>query len=242
MGRFANSGARRSSSVTCDASKVTSNPSRLATLSLAGIALRVAILGGVVVLASWGAHLAKDALNLTHWSMTGEHMQRMLALAFLAYIALLAVPFVPGAEIGIAMLTAFGAAIAPLIYAATVAAMMLAYTLGRLMPAGTLVRLLHGLRLRRAGDLVARAAGLPPQERLMMLLDGAPPRTIGLALRHRYLALALIVNVPGNSVIGGGGGIMMMAGLSRIFSPVQTLVAVAIAVSPVPLAVMFLGA
>ncbi|MCO6746545.1 hypothetical protein KQH42_30565, partial [Streptomyces sp. CHA1] len=56
-----------------------------------------------------------------------------------------------------------------------------------------------------------------------------------------YVALALAVNTPGNSIIGGGGGIMMMAGLSGIFSPLATFLTVTIAVSPVPLAVVFLG-
>jgi hypothetical protein len=55
-------------------------------------------------------------------------------VGLVAYIGLLAIPFVPGAEIGIAMLTAFGAAIAPLVYVATVAAMMLSYTMGRILP------------------------------------------------------------------------------------------------------------
>jgi len=61
-------------------------------------------------------------------------------------------------------------------------------------------------------------------------------------LRHRYVALAVIVNVPGNAMIGGGGGIMMMAGMSGIFAPVQTFLAIAIAVSPVPVTVLLLGA
>jgi hypothetical protein len=63
--------------------------------------------------------------------------------------------------------------------------------------------------------------------------------TIG--LRYRYVALALAVNTPGNSVIGGGGGIMMIAGLSGLFTPAATFLTVAVAVSPVPLAMMFLG-
>ena len=50
------------------------------------------------------------------------------------------------------------------------------------------------------------------------------------------------MNVPGNAVIGGGGGIMMMAGLSGIFAPLPTVLAVMLAVSPVPLAVMLFGA
>ena len=82
---------------------------------------------------------------------------------------------------------------------------------------------------------------LSPQDRLALLLDGQPKRALGLALRYRYLALAFAVNTPGNSIIGGGGGIMMMAGLSGIFSPLATFLTIAVAVSPVPLAMMFLG-
>ena len=75
-----------------------------------------------------------------------------------------------------------------------------------------------------------------------MLLEEAPPNTVSLVLRRRYVALAIAVNVPGNAIIGGGGGIMMMAGLSGIFAPVPTLIAILIGVSPVPLVVFFFGA
>ena len=60
-------------------------------------------------------------------------------------------------------------------------------------------------------------------------------------MRHFHVALALAVNAPSNSIIGGGGGIVMMAGPSGIFLPLATFLTVMIAVSPVPLAVMFLG-
>ena len=213
-----------------------------AGFSATGVALRVLVLLAIVVLATWAAHLLKDALNLTIMPTNEQQVHRTLMLGAVAYVGLLAIPFVPGAEVGIAMLTAFGAAIAPLVYVATVAAMMLSYTLGRFLPGTTLARLLGLLRLRKAADLVARASVLPPDERLALLLEGAPPKTVGLALRHRYIALAVIVNVPGNAMIGGGGGIMMMAGMSGIFAPVQTLLAIAIAVSPVPIMVMLLGA
>lgn len=162
-------------------------------------------------------------------------------LGSVAYIGLLAMPFVPGAEIGMAMLTAFGAGIAPLIYSATVLAMLLAYALGRFIPVGVLATLLSFLRMRRAAELVLRAAPLARQERLALLLKGAPPRVVALALRHRYIALALSVNVPGNAIIGGGGGIMMLAGMSGIFAPLPTTLSIMIAVSPVPIAVMLIG-
>jgi hypothetical protein len=205
------------------------------------IVLRVVILIAVLVLATWGAHAIRDALNLQIRPDNEQQVHRLIMLGAVAYIGLLALPFVPGAEIGLAMLAAFGAAIAPLIYICTVAAMMLAYTAGRVLPIEALRRVLSTLRMHRAASLVGRAAPLSGNERLAMLLDGQSARTMRLAIRYRYVALALAVNTPGNSVIGGGGGIMLMAGLSGLFSPFAILATIALAVSPVPLAMVFLG-
>jgi len=206
------------------------------------IALRFILLIAFVLAATWAVHLIRDALDLTIMPINEQWVHRAVMLGTVAYIGLLALPFVPGAEIGVAMLSAFGAAIAPLVYAATVVSMMLAYTVGRLLPITLLARQLAFLRMRRAAELVTRAAPLAREERLALLLDGAPPRTVGLALRHRYIALALSVNIPGNVVIGGGGGIMLMAGMSGLFTPLMTLLAIAVAVAPVPLAIMVFGA
>jgi hypothetical protein len=205
------------------------------------IFLRVAVLIAVLVLATWGAHAIRDALNLQIRPDNEQQVHRLIMLGAAAYVGLLALPFVPGAEIGLAMLAAFGAAIAPLIYVCTVASMMLAYTVGRVLPIEALRRTLSALRMRRAAALVGRAAPLSGEERLMMLLDGQSARMLRLAVRYRYVALALAVNTPGNSVIGGGGGIMLMAGLSGLFSPMAVFATIALAVSPVPLAMVFLG-
>jgi len=220
-------------------SKATHPPSGPGPLS---IALRIILLIAFVLAASWGVHMIRDALDLTIMPINEQQVHRAVMLGTVAYIGLLALPFVPGAEIGIAMLTAFGAAIAPLVYAATVVSMMLAYTVGRLLPIALLARLLAFLRMRRAADLVTRAAPLAREARLGLLLDGAPPRMLDLAVRHRYIALALSVNIPGNAVIGGGGGIMLVAGMSGLFTPLPTLLAIALAVAPVPLAIMVFGA
>lgn len=206
-----------------------------------GIALRVAALLAFVVAATWASHMIRESLDLQIRPENEQQVHRAIMLGAVAYVALLTLPFVPGAEIGIAMLTAFGAAIAPLIYVATVLAMLLAFAVGRLIPVGVLARLLSLLRLHRAANLVARTAPLSQEQRVALLLDGAPPRLIALALRHRYIALALSVNVPGNAIVGGGGGIMMLAGMSGLFAPLPTALAVMIAVSPVPIAVMLIG-
>ena len=207
----------------------------------AAIVLRIVVLIAVLVLATWGVHLIRDALDLQIRPDNEQQVHRAIMFGALAYIGLLALPFVPGAEIGLAMLTAFGPAIAPLIYVCTVASMTFAFTVGRFIPIGALESVLSLLRMRRAAALVARAAPLSQEERLAMLLDGQSKRAVSLALRYRYVALALAVNTPGNSMIGGGGGIMIMAGLRGLFSPLSTFLTVALAVSPVPLAVMFLG-
>jgi hypothetical protein len=54
-------------------------------------------------------------------------------------------------------------------------------------------------------------------------------------LRYRYLALALAVNLPGNVILCGGGGIALMAGLSRLFDPLPFLLTILLAVLPVPM-------
>lgn len=205
------------------------------------LVLRCVLLVAVLLVATWGAHAVRDALDLRVLPSNEQQIHRAIMLGALAYVGLLALPFVPGAEIGIAMLAAFGPGIAPLIYVATVAAMMLAYTVGRVLPIGALQRLFSALRLHSAADLVARAAPLSGDERLALVLGNAPRGPLGVVLRYRYIALALAVNIPGNSIIGGGGGIMLMAGLSGIFSPLPTMLTIALAVSPVPLAVAFLG-
>jgi hypothetical protein len=56
------------------------------------------------------------------------------------------------------------------------------------------------------------------------------------------LALAVSLNIPGNFLIGGGGGIGLFAGISRLYSVTGYLITISIAVAPVPVAVLFFGA
>lgn len=210
-------------------------------LTLLGLCLRISALIAAIALATWCVHLIRDALDLQIRPDNEQQVHKAIMFGAVAYVGLLAMPFVPGAEIGIALLAGFGAAIAPLIYVSTVAAMMLAFTIGRFLPISALERLFRVLRMARAAELVARAAPLSKDNRLAMLLEGQSKRTVSIAVRYRYVAMALAVNMPGNSLIGGGGGIMIIAGLSGIFTPLATFLTIVIAVSPVPLAVMFLG-
>ncbi|MBM1218727.1 hypothetical protein JQU17_00845 [Ponticoccus sp. SC2-23] len=211
------------------------------TLRPLGLLLRFGALVGFVMVVTWGAHEVREALNLQIRPENEQRFHQAIMIGAVAYVGLLAIPFVPGAEIGLAMLAALGPGIAPLIYVATVAAMMLAFIVGRFLPISILERGFRLLRMHRAADLIARIAPLPQDERLALLLGDGAKGAMRLAVRYRYVALALAVNTPGNSLIGGGGGIMMMAGLSGVFGPLPTFIAIAIAVSPVPMAVAFFG-
>ncbi|MEL7026055.1 MAG: hypothetical protein AAGO57_02335 [Pseudomonadota bacterium] len=164
-----------------------------------------------------------------------------IALFLLVYALLIAVPFVPGIEIGIALLVMRGDTVAPFVYLATVAGLALAYGAGQTLSYRWLHRLFADLRMKRACRLIDKTAALSRQERLdelQRMLPG-PLRTI--ALQGRYIMLAILLNVPGNALIGGGGGISMLAGLSRVFAPRWTLLTIALAVLPVPLAVWIWG-
>ena len=60
-------------------------------------------------------------------------------------------------------------------------------------------------------------------------------------LKHRYIAVIVALNVPGNALIGGGGGIALLAGMSGLFTFPRYLAALALAVLPVPLFVLIMG-
>lgn len=158
-----------------------------------------------------------------------------------AYIVLMAIPFVPGMEIGLAVMMMFGPKIVLLVYVSTLAAFGLSFMVGRIIPERVLINLLRDLRLHRVSSLLAEIEGLNPQERLKVMLERAPKKIAPFLLRYRYLALFVVINLPGNIVIGGGGGIALMAGLSRFFSPALFLLTTAIAISPLPLVWLMFG-
>lgn len=165
----------------------------------------------------------------------------MLLAFLLAYALLIAVPFVPGVEIGLTLMALEGPSIAPFIYLATATGLCLAYAAGEWIPYARLHRLFADMHLTGACRLLDTVAPLGRSQRLDALRARAPRWLRPLATRFRYVFLALLVNLPGSSLIGGGGGILFTAGLSRLFLPVQTVVTILCAVAPVPLAVWLFG-
>ena len=161
----------------------------------------------------------------------------IIAIALAVYAFVTAIPFVPGAEIGLGLLLMLGPQIAGLVYVSTILALSVPYLVGRAVPAAACAAAFAFFGLRRTRDLVLELAALDAYARLDLLLERAPRRFVPHLLRHRYLALAVAVNLPGNTLLGGGGGIALMAGLSGLYPMPAYLMTVAIAVAPVPLLV-----
>lgn len=150
------------------------------------------------------------------------------------YVALMAIPFMPGAEVGLTMIMLFGAKICFLVYVSTVLALVPPYIVGRLIPAKYCALAFAFVGLTKAQKMIDRIAPLSSEQRLAYLLDNVPTRAGPFLIRHRYLALAVAINLPGNMIIGGGGGIAMLAGMTGVYSLPAYLVTVAIAVAPLP--------
>ncbi|MGI9424409.1 MAG: hypothetical protein ACR2PA_14540 [Hyphomicrobiaceae bacterium] len=195
----------------------------------------------LIVLASYVARWFAGAINLEIPHVSDEAVFRTIILSAVAYALLLAIPFIPGLEIAVGLIVMAGPDIVWLVYASTLAGLTLSYGVGRLVSPTSIIRILDAVQLSRASDLLREVAPLQRQERLAFLLSHAPNKYVPFLLKHRYLALALALNIPGNFLIGGGGGIAMIAGLSRLFSVPGFVATVAIAALPIPLGVHLFG-
>lgn len=162
-------------------------------------------------------------------------------LSALLYALLLAIPFVPGAEIGIAMMMMAGSKIAAIVYLSTVMGLSISFLVGRFLPLQILTNCLKWLGFARMQRMLDLVEPLTPRQRLEFLISKAPNRIVPFLLRNRHLALALALNIPGNSLIGGGGGIVLLAGISRLYSVPAFFVTILVAVAPIPLIVLFFG-
>ncbi len=205
------------------------------------IAIRLALILAVAVIVS----LALNWLQARLGTLPGPGGRLMLGgvvlLGLIIYAALMAIPFVPGVEIGVSLLMMQGPRIAPFVFLATFSGLTLAFLLGKRVRLLALHSLLSDLGLVRAAEMVDVFNGLDREARLARLQETLPRWLRGPLLRWRYVSVALALNVPGNAVLGGGGGIAMAAGLSGLFRTSHMLLTFALAVSPVPIAVMLFG-
>ena len=202
---------------------------------------RLAILLAFIILlnlvGTWLGHMVNFQLFPRHDTI----LHAALLISILIYILLMATPFMPGIEVGLAIMLMLGSKSALLIYLCTLVALSISYMVGKLFPLHFVHKLLKWLYLNRASELVSQLEPLKQPDRLTLLYAKAPKRFAPFLLNHRYATIALILNLPGNALIGGGGGIGLIIGMSRLVPFHKFFLVISFAIAPVPLYIYFHG-
>lgn len=210
--------------------------------SLRRLALRFLAILAFAVLIHWVIGYTMEKAKALEGESADMVALGLLALLLLAYALLIATPFVPGIEIGLALLLLQGADIVLAVYLATVLGLSLAFLAGKLLGADALITLFADLRLRKACAFLEARKDRSPDEHLAAFTARFPGPWGARLAASRYLLLGALLNLPGNAMMGGGGGLSLLAGLSGLFRWHWVLLTYLIAVAPVPLIVWLNGA
>ncbi|MHA7880615.1 MAG: hypothetical protein ACX931_12535 [Saccharospirillum sp.] len=132
---------------------------------------------------------------------------RVVAVATVLYILMLAIPFFPAVEFGWLVMAAFGTVGILAIWLVTPVGVLLAYGMGYWL------RDWHWVAALR--QRIAALPDQPPESRRQRALQWVLKRLAS----HPYLMLVVLINLPGNWMIGGGGGIGLLSGASGLYRP-----------------------
>lgn len=131
----------------------------------------------------------------------------LLALILFTYSLLLAIPYIPSAEIAFCLLLVLGSESAYVVYLSTILGLLLPYFFGRYWSEK------HNTKIE----------GVIAGSRFLKRVNTMSP----------VLSLILLLNMPGNTILGGGGGIAAVYGSFRIISPLEYLLSISIAALPI---------
>ncbi len=175
-----------------------------------------------------------------------------LAISALLYLLLLSLPFVPGVELGLLLMGLYGRTGIAMVYLCTVGGLTLAFALGHFFGRTLLQRWLPPPPV--SGDAEHMGQSRDRLSGMLHNLDATDPAIArradsnhwarGRANRYpvglyRYLLLAALLNLPGNYLLGGGGGIALFCGASRHMRWRGFLLTVILCTAPVPLLAWF---
>jgi hypothetical protein len=115
--------------------------------------LRIVLRLAAIAIAAFVIHLAVSWLK-TEIAATGSAGSKfmltgMIFLILLVYAMLIALPFVPGIEIGLALIAMQGTSIGPYVYLFTVIGLSAAYLIGQFIPYKSLHKVLSDFGLKR---------------------------------------------------------------------------------------------
>jgi hypothetical protein len=200
--------------------------------------LKIAIIFGLAALLNYSGHLVVAKIEFQFWPEHEQMVVTMLWFSILVYILLMALPFAPGVELGLALMMVLGPKGIVLVYFCTLLSLSLSFIVGRLIPLRAFAGFLGWLHLQNARNLLIEIEPLNAEEKLDCLLKSAPTRIIPFLVRHRYLMIALILNLPGNALVGGGGGVGVIAGMSRLYPFFKYFLLISLSILPLPLLIL----
>jgi hypothetical protein len=196
---------------------------------------KISLIIGFLVLLNYGGGLMVEQINFQLWPEHENLMITVLWFSIVVYVLWMAMPFVPGIELGLALMVMLGPKGVVLVYLCTLLSLSLSFAIGRLIPLKVISLLLGWLHLQKVQNLVLQLEPLNSEEKLDFLLSTAPSKVIPYLLKHRYLMIAVTLNLPGNVLIGGGGGIGLIAGMSRLCPFPKYILFVSLAITPLPI-------
>ncbi len=200
------------------------------------------VLAILVIFAFWMDYWIRGELGMAQKIVVlakGQWGRGVLVAGGMIYSLLLSLPFVPGIELGILLMCVFGKEGVVFVYCATVAGLSLAFCIGRLVPRRWIDSGMQRLGISRTCS--GQADQIEEMADCMSVGRQPIPSWLKFYLvKYRYLTIAILVNLPGNYILGGGGGISIACGTSRRISWKGFLVTIMLAVSPVPILV-YLG-
>jgi hypothetical protein len=200
--------------------------------------LKLSLIVGFLVLLNYGGSLVVERINFQLWPQHEHLMITMFSFSILVYVLWMAIPFVPGVELGLVLMVMLGPKGVVLVYLCTLLSLSLSFTIGRLLPLHVFARFLGWLHLHKAQDLVLKLEPLNSEERLDFLIRTAPSKVTPFLLKHRYLMIAIALNLPGNALIGGGGGIGLITGMSGLYPFPRYLLLISLAITPLPILIL----
>ena len=213
----------------------------IATPSRSSRCIKLLLLIVVVVLLNSGGGWLAHQIDFQLYPRHEPYLHLFILGSFGLYILLMTLPFMPGIEIGLTLMLFLGSKGVILVYLCTLIALSISFLIGRKIPLQIFAKALDWLHLKKARDLILEMEPLSSGERVAILHKKAPARIVPHLLNHRYLAIALLLNLPCNAVIGGGGGIGLIVGMSGLTTYTRYLLTIAVSISPVPIVIFLKG-
>jgi len=178
-----------------------------------------------------------DIKELLIW-MKGNLGWKAALVAGIVYVILLSIPFFPGIELAWMVILLFGKDAVIMIYLLTLIGLGLSFGFGRWFEKSWLTKSLDIPKLKENLKKRTESTKKLIKDRLPVSLLKKQSNLF--LVNSHYFILAILINLPGNTIIGGGGGIALLCGMNRSFSWKGFILTIAIASAPIP-ALLFFG-